>query len=212
MLWSYAAPMKMLALAILSASVGCQSNGLRTVGTGGDKTIGSGVAGDSGGGSSAGGNTGSDAGGGKEPGNDGDASAACQFDAACPDLSMGVLDPSCVPGSLVCQGATLLVCDSMGYWEVGQKCPILCKAGACVGECVPGSLTCRWAGEVVERCDDDASTLVEVETCGGSTPTCFEGKCMAACLSGGSDCTDQPLGCCRGAASCASTGGRRFCR
>jgi hypothetical protein len=197
---------KVLAPAILSVFLGCQSGGgMRTPGTGGDSAGGSGVGGGGSGGSATGGSGGSATG-----GSDG-AASTCQLDSACPESGVQAVQPSCVPGSLDCQDANLRTCDPMGFWEVTRKCPDLCRAGACVGVCIPGTLGCRYDISVSERCSDDG-TWVEIETCGGSTPTCFEGKCMAACLQTGGNCTDQPLACCRGPESCASTGYTRYCR
>ena len=203
--------LKVLVPATLWVFLGCQgADGMRRTGTGGDSTGGSGVGG--GGPSATGGRglAGGGSGGSATDGSDG-AASTCQLDSGCLDFGVQILEPSCVPGSLDCQDKNLWICDSMGYWEVISKCPYLCRAGACIGDCVPGSTGCRSGSNTLLGCSDDA-TWIEIGACGGSTPTCFEGKCMAECLSTGGDCTAQPLACCGGPVSCASTGHTRYCR
>jgi hypothetical protein len=212
--------LRVLVPAALSVLLGCQSGGgMRKAGTGGatgsgGTTASGGATGTAGatGGTGTGGSGGSGGGGGGAATGDHDGAAStCQLDSACPDSGVTTVDPSCVPGSLACQDANLLTCDALGFWEVTRKCPYLCQAGACTGVCVPGSLGCRVS--TVERCSDDATTWVDTEACGGSTPTCFDGKCMAECLPTGGNCTDQPLACCRGAAACAGGAvATRYCR
>ena len=128
-------------------------------------------------------------------------------DTAMPDLLLDVPTGSDLPAP-----------SNDAYADAGSEIADAsrCVDGTCTGICVPGTLTCRYlsnaVGNYVERCSDDATTWVEMETCSGSTPTCFDGKCMAECLLTGNNCTAQPLSCCRGPAFCAQTGGTRYCR
>lgn len=98
-----------------------------------------------------------------------------------------------------------------GVW-INYQCPYQCREGACFGSCAPGSQSCSSSNyHSVRKCSDDATTWVEIEPCGGSTPTCFKGECVPECVLGGGVCTEQ-VHCCAGASACAQTGGIRYCR
>jgi hypothetical protein len=120
----------------------------------------------------------------------------------------------CTPGAQDCQGKQPRTCNAAGQWEnTGSVCPNVCTAGACTGVCTPGATQC--SGNTPQSCNASGQ-WVSGTACGGTTPACSAGTCVAplgACASysyGGGQyffCTTSPKSWSDAEATCVAGGG-----
>lgn len=82
-------------------------------------------------------------------------------DTDTPDTE-GTTSGLCGAGEILCDGATVLVCDGNGGYEVESACSVACLAGVGCTDCVPGDARC--AGQAVQSCDD-LGEWVDVAVC-----------------------------------------------
>lgn len=92
--------------------------------------------------------------------------------------------PICDPGSRVCDGNTVVVCNAQGTSETRQACASTerCTAGACLPVteepvCSPGTTLCE--GNGVRTCNAQGTGFGSAVSCGSDV--CVEGACRASC-------------------------------
>lgn len=115
---------------------------------------------------------------------------------------------TCEPGSLACDGDTVLACDETGTTQVGVPCAETpdcadaqfgcgCNDGECeVRTCTPGASSC--VGPGYRSCREDGLGFEAVVTCEAGT-TCIAGACLAnTCSSGTQSCSGDTLLTCNG--------------
>jgi hypothetical protein len=92
----------------------------------------------------------------------------------------------CAPGSTVCQGNGVALCDSAGKLTPakpcgkGQTCVQAGSAAKCTTQvCAPGQLQCDASGSQVLVCSADGSSLPIKDDCVKSGQRCADGKCVS---------------------------------
>lgn len=94
----------------------------------------------------------------------------------------------CNYGDKQCNGDTVQSCSFGGQWVDGQKCPYVCKAGACGGSCKPGSTQCAWNG--VQTCGTDGEWQPKATPCQFG---CASGACRTSCSAGEFHCNGNQI-------------------
>lgn len=105
---------------------------------------------------------------------------SCATEALCSASTASCIPPACAPGAHRCTGDVLEACKAtLAGWDPIETCGAgLCNAtaGAC-DECKVGAADC--AGAVPRTCDATGHWKL-LPACGGSTPVCSAGVCVAS--------------------------------
>lgn len=94
---------------------------------------------------------------------------------------------ACAPGSVSCDGLSVVSCGSDARTTVEDTCVFACSEGACVGSCTPDTWRC--AGQERQRCDAMGEWHT-VETC---VANCTAAACTETCVDDALECSTSDV-------------------